>query len=255
LHDDYPTAADGLKLLHAGVSDVGQRRAGNEDSIGFFKPVDRSGTYLLVVADGVGGSNAGGVASELAVATVGSSFFANGEPDNPGTALGIALQAANDAIVSDAATDPHKAGMATTCTCAAIRGNTVVIAHLGDCSAYMTVDGSLVKLTNDHSLAEEYALEGREVPPDQAHLSNVLTRWLGVEGQVQADISDVMQFDDENTLVMCSDGLTKVVDQTEILRTVSMHLPGTACRRLVELANERGGPDNISVQVARLTRF
>ena len=72
---------------------------------------------------------------------------------------------------------------------------------------------------------------------------------------MKADISDVMQFNDENTLVICSDGMTKVVQEDEILRTVSMHLPGAACRRLVKAANDNGGPDNISVQVVRLTRF
>ncbi len=255
MSDSYPTAVEGLKLLFASVTDVGERRTHNEDSIGFFEPADRSGPYLLVIADGVGGSNAGEVASQLAVENVGRLFFEGGDPANPGEALLRALQTANDTIVSEAAVDPHKAGMATTCTCAAVQGNTVVIGHLGDCTAYMAVDGTLVKLTNDHSLAEEYAQQGREVPPDQAHLSNVLTRWLGVEGAVNAEISDVMQFNDENTLVMCSDGLTKVVQDDEILRTVSMHLPGTACRRLVQAAKENGGPDNISVQVARLTRF
>jgi serine/threonine protein phosphatase PrpC len=253
--DTYPTAVEGLKLLHASLSDVGQRRTRNEDTIGFFEPADRSGPYLVVVADGVGGSNAGEVASQLAVETVSRMFFVGGDPENVGGAISQALQVANDAIVSEAAVDPRKAGMCTTCTCAAIRGNTLVIGHLGDCTAYMAIDGVLVKLTNDHSLAEEYAQQGREVPPDQAHLANVLTRWLGVEGGVQADISEVMQFDDENTLVICSDGMTKVVQEAEILRTVSMHLPGAACRRLVKTANDNGGPDNISVQVVRLTRF
>jgi protein phosphatase len=251
----YPTPVEGLKLLYAGESDVGQRRTHNEDAIGFFPPSDRSGWYLIVIADGVGGSNAGEVASQLAVETVGRVFSAGGDPEQPGDRLRQAMQAANEAILAEAAANPLQSGMATTCTCAVVRGNTIVIAHLGDCSAFMTVDGTLVKLTNDHSLAEEYVQDGRELPADQAHLANVLTRWLGVEGTVQTEISEIMQFGDENTLVMCSDGLTKVVSDSEILRTVSMHLPGTACRRLVESANENGGPDNISVHVARLTRF
>ncbi len=255
MSDTYPTAVDGLKLRHFGLTDVGERRTRNEDSIGFFEPADRSGPYLVMVADGVGGSNAGEVASQLAVETVGRVFFADGDPADEGAALQLAMQTANDTIVGDSATDPDKAGMCTTCTCAAIRGNTIVIGHLGDCSAYMAVDGTLVKLTNDHSLAEEYAQQGRELPPDQAHLTNVLTRWMGAEGPIQADISDPMQFNDENTLIICSDGLTKVVQDDEILRTVSMHLPGTACEKLVQSAKDNGGPDNISVQVVRLTRF
>jgi len=165
------------------------------------------------------------------------------------------MQAANDKIVAEAAADPDKTGMCTTCTCASIRGNAIVIGHLGDCTAYMAVDGTLVKLTNDHSLAEEYAQQGRELQPDEAHLTNVLTRWMGAEGPIKAEISEAMLFNDENTLVVCSDGLTKVVQEDEILRTVSMRLPGPACRKLVDTAKENGGPDNISVQVVRLTRF
>jgi len=253
--DSYPTADDGLKLLHASLTDVGQRRTRNEDSIGFFEPTDRAGPYLMIVADGVGGSNAGEVASEIAVEEVSRVFFADGDPTSENEALLEAMQSANDTIYNEASADPSKTGMCTTFTCATIRANTVVIGHLGDCSAYMAVDGTLVKLTTDHSLAEEYAQQGREVPPDQAHLTNVLTRWMGIEGQIQPDISDVMQFNDENTLVICSDGLTKVVQEDEILRTVSMHLPQTACRKLIQSAKDNGGPDNISVQVARLTRF
>ena len=255
MSDSYPTAVEGLKLLHASATDVGERRTRNEDSIGFFEPSDRSGPYLVVVADGVGGSNAGEVASQLAVETVGRVFYADGDPVDEGQALLLAMQAANDAIFNEAATDPAKLGMCTTCTCAAIRGNSIVVGHLGDCTAYMAVDGVLVKLTNDHSLAEEYIQQGREIPPDQAHITNVLTRWMGIDGEIQAEISEAMLFNEENNLVICSDGLTKVVQDAEILRTVSMHLPGSACRKLVKTAKNNGGPDNISLQVSRLTRF
>ena len=251
----YEIGVEGLKLIHEGLSDVGCRRSRNEDTIGFFPPSDRAGTYLAVIADGVGGTNAGDVASQLAVKTIGDGFFAGPAGETTGEALYRCLQAANDAIVDQAAGDPALEGMATTCTCAAVQGNTLVIGHLGDCRAYMCAGGSLIQLTNDHSLADEYAQEGREIPPDQIHLTNVLTRWLGVPGPVPAEISPVTQFDDENTLVMCSDGLIKVVGDDEILHAVAMHLPGTACQKLVQLARERGGPDNISLHVIRLTRY
>ncbi|MBK8167222.1 MAG: serine/threonine-protein phosphatase [bacterium] len=255
MSDTYPTAVDGLRLIHGGLSDIGRRRTRNEDSIGFFPPADRNGSFLVVVADGVGGSNAGDAASQLAVKTIGDVFFARGEPAHPAVTLHEAMQAANDAIIAQAASDPHQAGMATTCSCVVLRGNTLLIGHLGDCRVYLSSGGNLVQLTHDHSLADEYAADGRELPPDQVHLSNVLTRWLGVEGPAPVEISDVMQMNDEDTLVVCSDGLTKTVTEPEILHTVSMHLPAAACRRLVQLANDRGGPDNISLHVVRLTRF
>ncbi len=195
------------------------------------------------------------MASQLAVRTIGEEFGAGAAGEPAGEALHRSLQAANDAIVARSAEDPALEGMATTCTCAAVQDNTLVIGHLGDCRAYMCAGGSLIQLTNDHSLADEYARDGREVPPDQLHLANVLTRWLGVPGPIPAEISPVTLFDDENTLVMCSDGLVKVVGDEEILHAVAMHLPGTACQKLIQLARERGGPDNISLHVIRLTRY
>ncbi len=255
LPETYTTSDAGLKLLHAHLTDVGQRRQQNEDATGFFPAPGETGTYLMVVADGVGGNNAGEVASALAVENVSREFFAAGDPPDIGPTLLAAMQTANDVIVTEAAADPRQAGMATTCTCAVIRGETVVIGHVGDCRAYMALDGQLVRLTNDHSLADEYAAEGREMPPDQQHMANMLSRWMGKEGPLPADISEVMQFPAESSLVICSDGMTKVVSEDEILHAVSLHLPEAACRKLVQLGNERGGPDNITVQVARLTRF
>ena len=106
-----------------------------------------------------------------------------------------------------------------------------------------------------HAAQEEVLLEKiRALPPEKESLANVLTRWLGHEGDAAVELSELMQFSPGSTLVMCSDGLTKVVNQDEILHAVSMHLPDGACKRLVELARERGGPDNITVQVARLNR-
>ena len=159
-----------------------------------------------------------------------------------------------DESTGEAASDPMKAGMATTCTVAAIKGETVILGHVGDCRAYMAVKGQMIQLTADHSMATDYQREGKPLPPEKEKLANVLTRWLGHEGDAAVELSELMQFAVGSTLVMCSDGLTKVVTQDEILHAVSMHLPEGACRRLVELARERGGPDNITVQVARMNR-
>lgn len=211
-------------------------------------------THLVIVADGVGGSAAGEVASRLAVDTVSRVFFAQGEPTDPAQAMYEAFLEANRAIFAEAAADPLKAGMATTCTAAAIRGETVILGHVGDCRAYMAVDGQLIQLTADHSMANDYQREGLPLPPEKESLANVLTRWLGHEGDVAVELSELMQFNIGSTLVMCSDGLTKVVTPDEILHAISMHLPEGACRRLVDLARDRGGPDNITVQVARLAR-
>ena len=251
---DNQSNIGGTQLARAGISDLGCRREHNEDAMGYVPAGTPDATHLLIVADGVGGSAAGEVASQLAVDTVSRVFFAQGEPVDPGQVLSDAFQQANQAIFNEAATDPQKAGMATTCTTAAIKGETVILAHVGDCRAYMAVGGQLIQLTADHSMANDYQREGRALPPEKESLANVLTRWLGHEGDAAVELSELMQFSPGSTLVMCSDGLTKVVNQDEILHAVSMHLPDGACKRLVELARERGGPDNITVQVARLNR-
>jgi serine/threonine protein phosphatase PrpC len=207
-----------------------------------------------VVADGVGGTLAGEVASKLAVDTIGGLYFAQGDPPRPTHALRDAITAANDAIREAAAHDPLHAGMATTCTAAYLRGEDLVLGHIGDCRAYLIEQGQIRRLTHDHSAAAEMERRGEHVPPDRHDLANTLTRWLGTEPVVEIDVHQPIPFTAGATLVLCSDGLVKVVDEVEIVRTCSLHLPGGACRKLVELARERGGPDNITVHVARYCR-
>jgi protein phosphatase len=256
MHPDksFPTAIPGLNLLHASLSDIGCRRQKNEDAAGFFPPADPSGTYLLVVADGVGGNVAGEVASRIAVETIGRAFFAGGEPADLRAAMYEAIGAANHAILDDALSNPLRASMATTCTAAAIRGQELVLGHVGDCRAYLVQGGQIFHLTDDHSLAADYRRRGEPLPPDKAGLANVLTRWLGSDSEVQPDISEPLSLAEGSTLILCSDGLTKMVGDDEILYIASMHLPEAACRRLVDKARAAGGPDNITVQVARLSR-
>jgi protein phosphatase len=212
------------------------------------------GGSLFVVCDGMGGAAAGEVASRTAVKTFGERFFAAGVPVDLRAALHQTLQEANQAILADAAVNPLRANMATTCTAAVVRGQELVLGHIGDCRAYLAHDGQLFSLTEDHSLGGEYRRQGQPLPPDKQSLSNVLTRWLGNEAGVEPDIGEPVLLAEGATLVLCSDGLTKVVRDPDILRIVSMHLPQRACQLLVERARKEGGPDNITVLVARLNR-
>ena len=254
-HDSPPSPpGTGLRLIHASLSDIGCRREKNEDAVGIFACDEPPGALLFVVADGVGGNAAGEVASRTAVQTFGERFFAAGVPVDLQAALHQTLQEANQAILADAATNPLRANMATTCTAAVIRGQELVLGHIGDCRAYLAQDGQLFALTEDHSLAGEYRRQGETLPPDKQNLSNVLTRWLGNEAGVDPDITEPVMLAEGATLVLCSDGLTKVVRDPDILRIVSMHLPQRACQLLVERARKEGGPDNITVLVARLNR-
>lgn len=249
-----PTVLAGVQLVQALVTDIGCRRKKNEDAIGFFVSNGGPATQLAVVCDGVGGNAAGEVASALALETIERSFFGAGTPDDIGSALRRAIEAANHAILGKAALDPRLAHMASTCTAVALRGEDLRVGHVGDCRAYRIEGAVIQQLTSDHSVAEEYARRGELLPADKQGLANVLTRCLGLEPQLAVDLSDPIPFREGNILVLCSDGLTKMVTPQEILYQASVQGPGDACQRLVELARERGGPDNISVQVIRYRR-
>jgi len=248
------SAIPGLMLYHSGRTDIGCRRQKNDDSIGFFSNGEPPYSCLFVVADGVGGSAAGDVASQLAVDTIGRLFFVAGDPVDPARSLGEALASANRVICDRTATDPRLAGMATTCTAAVIRGQEIWLAHVGDCRAYLIGDGGLKQLTSDHSVAADYERQGRVLPPEKQGLANVLTRWLGSDEKFEVDLSEAIPLPPGHTLLICSDGLTKVVDTDDILQIVSMNSPDQACPRLIDLARKRGGPDNITVMLAKLTR-
>jgi serine/threonine protein phosphatase PrpC len=254
LPGSYPTTVPGLVIEYASLSDIGCRRQRNEDSVGFFQSEGETGTYLFVVADGVGGSAAGDVASKLAVDAVGERLFAAGDPPSLSVALQDAIQAANRAIYDRASDEPTLAGMATTCTAAAMRGLELYVGHVGDCRAYLATNGSLQQLTSDHSLAAEYEQRGQFLPAEKKALANVLTRWLGTELVIEIDVSEGLSLQEGSNLILCSDGLTKTVQPGEILKAVSEESPAQACQDLVDLAKKRGGPDNISLLVARIER-
>jgi protein phosphatase len=167
-------------------------------------------------------------------------------------ALERAVQDANSAIFRKSSEDPDLAGMGTTCTAVAVQGRSLWVAHVGDSRAYLVAGGDVSQLTRDHSLAAELERRG-DARAGAGGAKHVLTRCLGVGDQVAVDVSgQAVQMPDGGSLVLCSDGLSNLVDPGEILHLVSMHLPEKACRRLVDLAKERGAPDNITVIVARM---
>jgi protein phosphatase len=241
-----------VSLHHAGVSDIGCRRSKNEDSGGFFVG-PRPYTYMMVVADGVGGGPGGEVASRAAVDAVAETFAASTET-SPEALLQRVIQTANQRVRSKAEADPLLSGMATTCTAALIDGMKVWIGHVGDCRAYVIRQGQLTQLTSDHSAAAHYERLGVPLPADRAALANVLTRSVGTHEAVEVDVVPAVALEPGDTLLLCSDGLTKMVADGEIQKLVSAHRPEGAGRRLVELARERGAPDNVTIEIARLSR-
>jgi serine/threonine protein phosphatase PrpC len=250
-------------VAHSGArTSVGQVRANNEDSIGLWA---LEGVLLALVADGMGGAAAGEDASRLAVEAIQASFLGElrGSQDLPvlsenelSRRMVEALQDANRAVKERADEDASRKGMGTTCTLALIRGNRVIIAHVGDSRAYL-IDGQegwINQVTDDHSFVQALVASGH-ITPEQAKqhpMGNVLYRALGQSFDLDVDLYNrFLKAGDR--LVLCSDGLTRHLQPSDIADIVlKARTPSQATLDLIGLANERGGEDNISVIVVMI---
>lgn len=243
----------------ASATDVGRKRSGNEDSHALWVSDDpavraKQG-LLLVVCDGMGGANAGEVASQLAVDTVVQVVRDGTLAEDPGQVLREAVESANGAVHSQATANSEQRGMGTTCTALVLRGREVWIGHVGDSRAYLVRGDKVTRLTKDHSLVAELVEKGHltEAEAKHDHRRNVVTRSVGALDHVQVDAERVVdQLKPGDTLVICSDGLHGQVTDYEIGMIAGEQPPAEACAGLIDLANERGGPDNITAIVARL---
>ena len=249
------TEAEGLRI--ASATDVGRKRTGNEDSHAVWVPEDaeeraRRGV-LILVADGMGGANAGEVASRLAAEVV-LRVFREHAADAPEVALRMAVEAANSTIHEQAGSQADQRGMGTTCTAIAVHGRDVWLGHVGDSRAYLVRNGVTTRLTRDHSLVAELVERGHLTEEEAKHdpRRNVVTRSVGATDDVVVDAEHMAEpLRPGDSLVLCSDGLHGQVTDEEIGRVTGESTPEEACERLIGLANDRGGPDNITVIVAR----
>ncbi len=230
---------------HFEKSDTGRQRRANEDSFFVRAP-------LFVVADGMGGAQAGEVASGLAAET-----FAAGLPDDgtPEQRLEARVRDANRRIHERSQEDHALNGMGTTITAAYLDGDELALAHVGDSRAYLLRDGELTRLTRDHTLVEELVRRGELTEEEAAEhpQRSIITRALGPEPDVDIDLHTHLVRSDD-VLLLCSDGLTSMIGEDEvgaILREGSGGLAGVG-RALVDAANEAGGRDNITVVLFRL---
>lgn len=246
-------SAGAATLLVSERTDVGCIRDNNEDMSAIQEGDDPEQGVLLLVADGMGGAAAGEVASGIAVETVREAFFQSRERFGPAEALKRAIVLANEAVFDKASADPELEGMGTTMTAVAVVGMEAVVGHVGDSRAYLVSGGEIGRLTQDHTLAAELVAVGGSKMSLPAGAKNVLSRCLGGTKDVEVDISeDPVPLQDEDMLVLCSDGLSNMIEEREILDTVNWNDPDRACELLVEMARDRGAPDNVTVQVARL---
>jgi serine/threonine protein phosphatase PrpC len=243
-----------LSMSGSVLSDPGRVRRTNEDAVACFLPLPAGRRdALALVADGMGGHAAGEIASHIAAETVGRLYY---ELDGPvPDVLARSFAAANAAIWQRSQTDPDCAGMGTTCTAIAVRNNRAFLAHVGDSRAYHLRGDRLRQLSQDHSLVGKLVRDGL-LSPEEARTSsqrNVILRALGTKPEAEALIChEGFMLQPGDVLVLCSDGLTDLVDDGTISGVAGGRTPEQACKMLVEAALAAGGHDNISVGIVRV---
>ncbi len=243
------------KLEFASLSDRGRVRANNEDACGHIVPEDPAELEekgaVFVVADGMGGHRGGEIASQIAVRTI-LAFYAAHSDDNRSQALARAFREANQTIISESVADTALFGMGTTCTALAFQGDHVYYAHVGDSRAYILRQGRIAQITHDHSIVGEMVRSGIISDEDARHhpKRNVITKSLGAQQDTVADIpASPLPVEPGDTFLICSDGLTTYLSDEDIADVLATNPPAEACKHLVQMANDQGGRDNITVQV------
>jgi PPM family protein phosphatase len=251
-----------VQIASGGASDVGRVRTNNEDCFRIVAPLQ-----LFVLSDGMGGEAHGEVASALAVETVTKHCLEGRENhsaplfgevqaslSDQAKRLASAAHLANKRIFDAAEGHLEQRGMGATLTAAWIDGTKLSVAHVGDSRAYLLRSGTLQQLTSDHSLVAEQVRRGiiTAAEAEESQMQSVLIRALGAQPEVEVDVEEHTLFV-RDILILCSDGLTRMVTEPEIAGALQAETnPTRAAEKLVALANEYGGADNVTVIVIRL---
>jgi len=262
LEQEWEELVERARRVHATIrfaarTDLGRVRENNEDKFDFFEPDDpetiASKGSFYGVADGMGGHAAGQIASELALKTVIKSYYADRSIDVIGC-LRRAVFEANLLIYESAQAIADRWGMGTTLSAVVIRADEAYFAQVGDSRGYLVRDGRARQVTEDHSWVAEQIKRGAltEEEAEYSAFRNVITRALGSQASVEPDIF-VEKLEKGDVILLCSDGLTGNVSADEIGRIVSRSGPSRAAMELVDLANDRGGHDNITVVILAVT--
>lgn len=253
---------DALQIVR--LSDVGQRRDHNEDAVASDAEIG-----LVVLADGMGGYKAGEVASEIAILTIVAELeeaMSGIEPGHIDAVTGMqaesllltdAVAKANESIYNVSQTQPQCAGMGTTLVVGLFTNNKLLVGHIGDSRMYRLRRDEFSQITEDHSLLQEQIKSGL-ITPEQAKFSsnkNLVTRALGIDPTVELELHE-HDVEVGDLYLLCSDGLSDMVEDVDIhltLTALSANL-GMAANQLIQMANDNGGKDNISVILAKVTK-
>jgi serine/threonine protein phosphatase PrpC len=243
----------------ASLTDVGRQRSNNEDSFIYWEPDTdedfRRKGRLAVIADGMGGYEGGQEASRLAVETV-RSVYDNGFAGDPQETLIEAFEAAHQNIQRFAQDHPQFYGMGTTCTALAIVDRQLSFAHVGDSRLYLIRAETITRLTRDHSYVGRLVESGivRSEDAESHPQRHILTAALGSGRDVTPNVPEhPFPLEDGDTLLLCTDGLWGLVGDPDLARVVQTNPPAEACLKLVSMALERGGPDNITLLLLRVS--
>ena len=238
----------------AGLTDIGKVRSINQDSFHLLED-----KQVYIVADGMGGHAAGDQASRIAVKTIAEilsnyDFSQDDVEDETESGMSVeeliryALQEANEQILLASLSNQHLQGMGTTAIVAVENKGSLFVGHIGDSRTYLTRESQISQITEDHSVVQQLVKAGAiseeeaQVHPDK----NVITRCLGMQANVEPDTLElVLQPGDK--VLMCSDGLSNMVSDKQMEEMLNQNTPEEACQKLVDLANENGGTDNITV--------
>lgn len=241
-----------FKIEIGNHSDIGRVREINEDYFGSFQ-----GDYglLLIVCDGMGGHKGGEIASRISVESIRNHFEALGNSFNPVEELKASIQSANNTLIDTAKNDPSLDEMGSTVVITLLLDDKAYIANLGDSRIYLCRGAKIKQLTKDHSLVQQM-VDSHMISSEEAKhhpKKNVITRSLGIGLQTEPEVSEGIKIDEGDIFILCSDGLTTFVNDNEILKIATNESVQDAANMLVQLANERGGEDNITVQIAKVT--
>ena len=232
-------------------TDIGHQRKENQDRVAKFTAPD--GTLLVVVTDGIGGSRSGDVAAQITVDHLGRQFQA-ASPNSSLEAIrwfAHEVQLINDEILQKSTENPKYQGMGTTLVAAIIFDQAMVVANIGDSRGYVLHDNLLTQVTIDHSLVNELVKHG-DITEEEARnypQNNIITRAIGVSADARIEVN---RFDlgAGDQILLCSDGLSKMITREQMMGVLESDLSLTEkCSQLIKMANEAGGPDNITVLI------
>lgn len=241
-------------MIVSALSDIGSMREKNEDSM--YASVDEN-LPLYIVADGMGGHNAGDIASHMAIQIIKEAFTLNIESlDSPRKIkkfIKAALEKANEIIYEKSLNEVDCEGMGTTVVLGYYFNNKFYIGHVGDSRAYILINGELNQITEDHTLVNELIKKGSITKTQALHhpQRNLITRALGTSVDIEIDIN-VVDFNRGDTLLLCSDGLYNMLDKVTILEALKDGPLEDGVRSMVQMANRNGGKDNITIIAIKL---